>query len=1151
MTDLLSIGASGINVYKRALSTVSNNIANMGTEGYSRQVTDIKQTDPTESGGSFIGNGAYFDRVSRQYDAFLESSLQQATADLESQGASVEYTNRLLDVIGDEKIGATSALTQFFAAAKALSTDPASTALRGAMLRDAEQLVSRFNGLSAEFDSLNDQAFSAMEADVKSLNGLAEQIASVNRNLLKKKLEKDQSPQLLDQRDQLLRDISQYAGITTNVDSQGLVTVSLGQSTKKGLLVKGVDAFQLSVSQPDPQSSALAFEVKGGIENETLSSVLSGSISGYANFIENTLTQVRSQLNNLVGVLANEVNAIQTTGLDAFGDQGADFFQIEPGVLIDKGASRGDFEVLSSVTDIEQLQPGSYAFTWNAASQSWVADSSVKGAQSSLDASVSIDGLLLRSSGQPLDGDRFVATVFSDPASGFQLGITDGAQIATASLFRITPATQNSGSVNPQITYEEPTISEPVLKPGSQTVAASSLSPVGVVEAGQSQLSLTLDPARDASLAINLITRDGRHLVGGTGVSDFGTLVESSDFFATNASYTDLYLNKSGSSNNSYNDFNIEIGAFGSTTSVTEVLPISGEVVALPSSVDFTSGYLEFTAQLSEENMALGFQQSQFKDTTAGAISIVGTSIYRGLGSTTEKIADIQAPSGPSNPSYDTVKVSFVDDLSSVEVSVLDQIANRLTFSNGSDLTATNYHVYSSVSVKAVSGDELSQWAGSFSINTEELVKAGAINPVEKYVSTLRGKDIPAASSGLGDVIEASKVSVNGSVLGALTVGQSGIDGYGKLSVLDIKNWIESSSPSGVTVSVQNNILINPANVQLLGAGLTINGHDVISVDSGTNTQFSDLDDLVDSINAKSAVTGVAASIDLNGDLRLSDPSGGNIQLGSSVDNLSANLLGVSNGVFVGQYEIEQISTSETPLKVELTPSGAPSDLNAVGLDTTVIVSGEITEDIGVFIQGSDGTSTSTLTTALTTSGESFSDGVRSRVYELEFVNSSTYRITDQATNTIMAERAYAGETTIKFQGMVIELDRPGEAGDSFSIDGNNTGPNQTFDAQGNNSNILRMVALESEPVVNGSMSMTEAYLDFVGDVGNQATQAQISQDALSIVKDQAIEARDRVSGVNLDEEAADLIRFQQAYQASAQVMQVATKLFDTMLQVR
>ncbi len=96
----------------------------------------------------------------------------------------------------------------------------------------------------------------------------------------------------------------------------------------------------------------------------------------------------------------------------------------------------------------------------------------------------------------------------------------------------------------------------------------------------------------------------------------------------------------------------------------------------------------------------------------------------------------------------------------------------------------------------------------------------------------------------------------------------------------------------------------------------------------------------------------------------------------------------------------------------------------------------------------------------------------------------------------------------------------------------------------------MRIVDLERSEIVEGA-TITDAYLGIVGDVGNQSTQAEISVDALEILKDQAIEARDRVSGVSLDREAADLIRFQQAYQASAQVMQVATRLFDAVLQVR
>ena len=160
-------------------------------------------------------------------------------------------------------------------------------------------------------------------------------------------------------------------------------------------------------------------------------------------------------------------------------------------------------------------------------------------------------------------------------------------------------------------------------------------------------------------------------------------------------------------------------------------------------------------------------------------------------------------------------------------------------------------------------------------------------------------------------------------------------------------------------------------------------------------------------------------------------------------------------------------------------------------------------------------------------------------------------RVRDLTTDTVLAERAYQGELALSYQGVQVLLDRPAAIGDSFVIDGNNLGPDGSFDAQGNNTNILRFVDLESEGVLEGGLTLSEGYLQFVGDVGNMATQSEIARDALEIVQTQAIEARDRVSGVNLDKEAADLIRFQQAYQASAQVMQAATKLFDTMLQIR
>jgi len=82
MSDLLTIGSTGISAYQRALATVSNNIANVNTEGYARQDVSLVSNQPRLLGGSYLGTGARFDSVRRQYDAFVESNLRNSQSEL-------------------------------------------------------------------------------------------------------------------------------------------------------------------------------------------------------------------------------------------------------------------------------------------------------------------------------------------------------------------------------------------------------------------------------------------------------------------------------------------------------------------------------------------------------------------------------------------------------------------------------------------------------------------------------------------------------------------------------------------------------------------------------------------------------------------------------------------------------------------------------------------------------------------------------------------------------------------------------------------------------------------------------------------------------------------------------------------------------------
>jgi flagellar hook-associated protein FlgK len=165
----------------------------------------------------------------------------------------------------------------------------------------------------------------------------------------------------------------------------------------------------------------------------------------------------------------------------------------------------------------------------------------------------------------------------------------------------------------------------------------------------------------------------------------------------------------------------------------------------------------------------------------------------------------------------------------------------------------------------------------------------------------------------------------------------------------------------------------------------------------------------------------------------------------------------------------------------------------------------------------------------------------------VRFDSPTQFRIIDVNTDTVVASRSFDPnflEPAFTYQGIQISLSNPPKTGDIFVIDGNK-------DGTGNNENMLKLVDLESEPVMGGGKTFSSSYIDNVNDMGNIARQATISQSALQVVFDQALTARDQVSGVSLDQEAADLVRYQQAYQAAAKILQVASQLFDSVLQVR
>ena len=160
--------------------------------------------------------------------------------------------------------------------------------------------------------------------------------------------------------------------------------------------------------------------------------------------------------------------------------------------------------------------------------------------------------------------------------------------------------------------------------------------------------------------------------------------------------------------------------------------------------------------------------------------------------------------------------------------------------------------------------------------------------------------------------------------------------------------------------------------------------------------------------------------------------------------------------------------------------------------------------------------------------------------YTLSFTGPTTYQVTDGA-GAVVQNGAYTSGAPITFNGIQVAVSGAPATGDSFSINDNASGA-------GDNRNLTAMAGLLDQSLIGGTTSINSAVNDLVTNIGIQTSQSQSGTTAQQAVLTDASNAQQSVSGVNLDEEAANLVQYQQAYQAAAEVINVASTLFNSLI---
>lgn len=323
---LLNIGVSGLLASQTAINTTGHNIANANVAGYSRQEAVLGTRPPQLDSGGFVGRGVNVETIRRITDEFISQQLRIDTANFSELETYSNQIGQLDSVIANANTGLSAALDSFFGSIQAAADSPTSLPTRQLVLSEGERLAQRFNILQ---QSVGNQV-NNINAQVRSLgveiDQLASSIAELNEQIITAQgpAGSDQANDLLDQREEALRQLSELVSFTSTVQDGNAVNVFIGGGQT---LVLGAIANRIvAVDNPlEPGRTELAVSVNNSIQIVT-DSFSGGQLGGLLRYREDVLDVVSGSVGVLAVAVTNSFNAQHRAGVDLNGAAGVDFF---------------------------------------------------------------------------------------------------------------------------------------------------------------------------------------------------------------------------------------------------------------------------------------------------------------------------------------------------------------------------------------------------------------------------------------------------------------------------------------------------------------------------------------------------------------------------------------------------------------------------------------------------------------------------------------------------------------------------------------------------------------------------------------------------------------------------------------------------------
>lgn len=523
MSDLLSTSVSGLLAFQSALETISNNISNVNTPGYDEETTNLVSNPATTGTEGGIGNGVSVSGVTRSYNQFLAQQTNSATASYNQLNTLATMAAQVDNMFSDSTTGLSATLQSFSSAVQTLANSPSSTSSRQAVLSSLQGLISQFQSYDSSLSQLQSQVNGQVSSEASAITSLGQQIASLNQQITAAENNgTGQAPnQLLDQRDNLINQLSQDVGVNTVTQSDGSVNVFIGNGQP---LVVGANAATVTAGPDAFDSGQLQLSLQTASGNiDITNSISGGTLGGLLQFQQQMLTPGVNALGQAAVTLTNLVNAQNQAGLTLSGGIGQALLAVGGPQVLPSSLNTGSATVSATISDLSGLSTSNYYLDYNGST--WSLIDTASGASSTLSSStnggvttLSGAGMTITVNGAANAGDQFLIEPTANAVAGMSLLSSDPTQIAAAAPLVTSAAASNSGSASIedaavpdtsawtrgdyQLSFSSPS-SYAITDASGNTVASGSYTAGVPIVFNGIELTLTGTPAAGDSFAID------------------------------------------------------------------------------------------------------------------------------------------------------------------------------------------------------------------------------------------------------------------------------------------------------------------------------------------------------------------------------------------------------------------------------------------------------------------------------------------------------------------------------------------------------------------------------------------------------------------------------------------------------------------------